>query len=190
MKNTPARSSSFCVHTLLALCLASIFCVLTAFAEEAEEPVPDDEPGKLRHDKNGAEQMCGGPGLQEIENNQQLQIVYGQSAAKPVLIFKHSTQCPISARAAARVHRYAESTSDRPDIYWLKVIESRSASNMLERLTGVKHESPQILLIDHGEAVWNTSHDDVTAEAIEAAVVRLTASELDASDSDDEAPLD
>ena len=36
--------------------------------------------------------------------------------------------------------------------------------------TGVRHESPQGLLLVGGEAVWSASHGDVTAEAVSDAL--------------------
>jgi bacillithiol system protein YtxJ len=90
---------------------------------------------------------------------------------KPVLIFKHSTTCPISGRAAQRVNTWLhEAEEEVPAIYMVKVIESRPVSNAIADRYEVKHESPQVLLIKDGKAVWNTSHDEITAEAIETAL--------------------
>jgi bacillithiol system protein YtxJ len=38
--------------------------------------------------------------------------------------------------------------------------------------TGVHHHSPQVILLRDGEAVWDTSHGRITAEAMAAALVR------------------
>ncbi len=85
----------------------------------------------------------------------------------PVLIFKHSTTCPISGRAAQRMDKMLRETDEAlPKFYMVKVIESRPVSNAIEGMYEVKHESPQILLIKDGKAVWNTSHDEITAEAV------------------------
>ena len=95
---------------------------------------------------------------------------------EPVLIFKHSTRCPISGRAAQRVNTWMHESEEKlPAVYMVKVIESRPVSNAIEDRYEVKHESPQVLLIKNGEAVWNTSHDEITAEAIEAALEAFVA---------------
>jgi bacillithiol system protein YtxJ len=36
--------------------------------------------------------------------------------------------------------------------------------------TGVRHQSPQAILLRDGRAVWNGSHGGITAEALERAL--------------------
>jgi len=86
---------------------------------------------------------------------------------EPVLIFKHSTTCPISGRAAQRIDEmFRDSEDPLPAFYMVKVIESRPVSQAIAAMYDVKHESPQILLLKDGKAVWNTSHDEITADAV------------------------
>ncbi len=75
-------------------------------------------------------------------------------------IFKHSTTCPVSARAADEVRAMG---SDMP-IYWVNVREQRELSNWVAAQYGVAHESPQLILLKDGkaEAVW--SHFAITRE--------------------------
>jgi bacillithiol system protein YtxJ len=82
------------------------------------------------------------------------------------IVFKHSTQCPISAAA----HAEMEELAGRRDIYLVKVIESRQVSDAIERITGIRHESPQVIVLCKGKSVWHASHRDVTAEAVEQAL--------------------
>ena len=58
----------------------------------------------------------------------------------------------------------------REDIEYVlvKVIESRLVSNRIAEDTGVKHESPQIMYLEQGDVVWNTSHWAVTVEHMKA----------------------
>ncbi|WP_246369897.1 monothiol bacilliredoxin BrxC family protein [Saccharibacillus deserti] len=51
-----------------------------------------------------------------------------------------------------------------------KAIESRPVSNAIEGNLGVKHESPQILLIRGGEVLWHASHGNISYEQIEQQV--------------------
>lgn len=78
------------------------------------------------------------------------------------LVFKHSTQCPISAAAAEQVKKL---NTNLP-IYWINVIEERDFSNWIEKQYGTRHESPQLLLLTDGAVskVWN--HRDVKGENI------------------------
>lgn len=111
------------------------------------------------------------PKLTELTQIPQLAVATKIGEEKPILIFKHSTTCGIAGRAAHRIDKLLTETEDPlPPFFMLKVRESRPVSNAIEELYGVKHESPQILLIKNGDAVWNTSHDEITAEALMAAL--------------------
>lgn len=52
----------------------------------------------------------------------------------------------------------------------MRVIEERPVSLGLAERIGVKHESPQALLIKNGKALWHTSHHAITAEALKGAL--------------------
>lgn len=77
-----------------------------------------------------------------------------------VLIFKHSTQCGISSSAFQEVNKL-----DFP-VYLVRVIEERDVSNYIEEKLGVKHESPQVLLIKNGKCVWHASHRAINEEIV------------------------
>ena len=85
------------------------------------------------------------------------------------IVFKHSTMCSVSARAHEEVVKFLDSHPERK-IYKVRVIEERSVSDYIEDATGVRHASPQILVLRSGEVAWMGSHFGVTAEAIEAHV--------------------
>ncbi|WP_144513791.1 bacillithiol system redox-active protein YtxJ [Bacillus sp. FJAT-22090] len=95
--------------------------------------------------------------------------IWEQTKKKAVLVFKHSTTCPVSA------HAYKEFTSfDSPvETYLVKVIENRTVSNEIESDLGVRHESPQVLLIADGEAVWSASHWKITKKELTKALISL-----------------
>ncbi|GAA3329000.1 bacillithiol system redox-active protein YtxJ [Ectobacillus funiculus] len=50
------------------------------------------------------------------------------------------------------------------------VIEDRPVSNQIAEQFGIKHESPQIFLLEDGQVRWNTSHWKITKEALKEAV--------------------
>jgi len=87
-------------------------------------------------------------------------------AGKKILILKHSATCPFSARGKREVDNFlAEKGS--VEAYLVVVQQQRSVSKELAGRLGVKHESPQVLLIKDGKAekVWN--HRDIRKELIE-----------------------
>lgn len=85
------------------------------------------------------------------------------------IVFKHSTMCSVSARAHDEVVRFLDRHPLRK-VYKVHVIEDRSVSDYIESTTGVRHASPQVLVLHSGEVAWSDSHFGVTAEAIEASL--------------------
>jgi bacillithiol system protein YtxJ len=89
------------------------------------------------------------------------------SSSRPLLVFKHSTSCPISAGAHEAYTQYvADSASPEVDFAVVHVIENRPVSNAIAEKLGVKHQSPQAILIRDGESVWNESHSRITYELL------------------------
>ena len=112
--------------------------------------------------------------MNEITTEEQWNERLARSGDAPFFVFKHSTTCPISARASDRVRRYEEGAGpDGPEIVMVKVIESRPISNAIASQLGVTHQSPQMILIKGGAPVWNASHHLIQEDAIEEAVARL-----------------
>jgi bacillithiol system protein YtxJ len=93
-----------------------------------------------------------------------LEELFARSHTEPVLLFKHSTACPISARA------YGQMEGVKTPVSIVVVQKSRDVSREVEERTGVQHETPQALVIRNGRAVWNASHFDITADVVEQAV--------------------
>ena len=112
----------------------------------------------------------------EISTVEGLEDVRTASAARPVFIFKHSTTCPVSARAAARMDAYLATPAEgRPEFYLIKVVEFRAVSNAAAVGLGVEHQSPQLILVKGGKGVWSASHYGIQADAIDAAIEQLGA---------------
>jgi bacillithiol system protein YtxJ len=52
----------------------------------------------------------------------------------------------------------------------VRVVEARPASNHIEALTGIRHESPQIILFKDGKPVFDRDNWDIEGEAIAEAL--------------------
>jgi len=85
-----------------------------------------------------------------------------------VLLFRHNPICPISSGARAEYELFK---LDHPDAStaFIDVLASRAASRAIAEQCGVAQLSPQAILFVEGKAVWNASHDAITAAALEAA---------------------
>ena len=102
----------------------------------------------------------------EITNELQLNDVKEMSKAKPQLIFKHSTRCPVSSMAKSRLER--GTTPDGIDFYYLDLIKHRNISQKIAEDFDVSHESPQVLLIKSGTCVYDESHSGISMDEIAA----------------------
>ena len=99
----------------------------------------------------------------KIDNHAALENLLTDSSRKPVIVFKHSNACSISARAYREMEKL-------DDVNILEVQSARSISNEVADLTGVRHETPQVIILRDGKAVWNASHFDVIAADVMKAV--------------------
>ena len=99
-----------------------------------------------------------------IDDHAALETLLTDSKQRPVIVFKHSNACSISARA------YREMEKFEGQVNILEVQSARDVSRELANLTGVRHETPQVIVLRDGKAVWNASHFDVTARDVAKAL--------------------
>lgn len=90
-------------------------------------------------------------------------------ADEPAWIFKHSTTCPISAGAYDQFRRYLDAHDDVPAGVII-VQQNRDLSQKVAEQTGVRHESPQALLVKDGNVLFHASHGSITVNSLENAV--------------------
>lgn len=96
----------------------------------------------------------------------QLDQILQDSFQKPVILFKHSTTCGISAGAKHRLETEWEINPEEVDFYYLDLLTYRPISNLIAEKLGVRHESPQIILVKNGEAVADTSHHAISGNVV------------------------
>jgi bacillithiol system protein YtxJ len=84
------------------------------------------------------------------------------SFQKPVLIFKHSNSCSISAAV------YEDVSTVNSEIYLVVVQDARAVSNEIASRFGVRHESPQMIILRNGKVVYHASHFDINSAKIES----------------------
>jgi bacillithiol system protein YtxJ len=105
----------------------------------------------------------------ELRRDQDLEQLLERSHKDPVVIFKHSTQC---SRSAAAYEEYQTFIAENPKTPCgtVLVIEDRELSDALEDRFGIRHESPQAIVVANGSPVWHANHFKVTARALEEAI--------------------
>lgn len=88
------------------------------------------------------------------------------SKREPVVLYKHSASCPISARAQEQM---ANVKHDLP-VYTLTVQYARELSKYAAETLDVTHQTPQAIIITNGEAKEDFSHGAITSERVSGAV--------------------
>ena len=92
------------------------------------------------------------------------------SEERPVVIFKHSTRCGISAGAEYRLLQNWGFEPEDVILYHLDLLNYRSVSNAIAERYKVVHQSPQLLVVQKGQAIDQTSHHLVSADFIDQAI--------------------
>ena len=108
--------------------------------------------------------------LIELHRAEDFEHLLEQSKLDRVLIFKHSTQCPISDQVYEDFMHFAEEQAPTLHCGVILVIETRRLSNNIAERLGVKHHSPQAIMIRDGRAIWHASHWSITADSLSQAL--------------------
>ena len=106
------------------------------------------------------------PTFSPINDVDMLDRLVEQSHQAPVLLFLHAPHCPIGLTA---FHEMARLDAEDP-VMVIEVAHQRAISRAVEQRTGVRHESPQVIVLRGGEAVWDASHYDITTETVSEAL--------------------
>jgi bacillithiol system protein YtxJ len=104
-------------------------------------------------------------GWRPLTDMGQLNEIIQESVDKPVILFKHSTRCGVS-RMTLKQFENEYDLDDAVTPYFLDLLEYRSLSNEVTHRFGVEHQSPQLLLIRNGKAVYDASHSDIYVDAL------------------------
>ena len=104
-----------------------------------------------------------------IEFNQ-LDELLKLSEEKPVLIFKHSTRCGISSFALKKFQSNFDIAPNKLSLYFLDLLKYRQISTTIADHFKVRHQSPQVLLIYKGEAIYNDSHGSISIDEIKKVI--------------------
>jgi bacillithiol system protein YtxJ len=89
------------------------------------------------------------------------------SHEKTVLLFKHSTRCSISRFVVKQFENTFDISEGTMEIYFLDLIEYRLISNEIASRFGVVHQSPQMIVLKNGKAVYDASHESIDAKSLE-----------------------
>lgn len=100
----------------------------------------------------------------ELNNMAQLEEIKNASFKAPVLIYKHSIRCAISSVVKNRLEK--EALPEGFSYYYLDLINNRNISNAIADYFGVRHQSPQAIVLHNGAVVHHSSHFSISAKKI------------------------
>lgn len=96
-----------------------------------------------------------------LESLEQLEEIVEKSKDRAQVIYKHSTTCGISGMTL-RMFNDSYEMDTECDLYFLTIQSHRDISNAVASKFGVRHESPQLLIIKDGKIIFNTSHGAIS----------------------------
>ncbi|PQA93111.1 thioredoxin family protein [Chryseobacterium shigense] len=102
----------------------------------------------------------------KIESSEDLAKAIEASYHHKIAIFKHSTRCFISSTVLKNFEREIDSLDHKPDLYYLDLLEHRLISNKIAEDLGIRHESPQLIIIEDGKVVDSSSHEDISISQV------------------------
>jgi bacillithiol system protein YtxJ len=105
--------------------------------------------------------------FKRLESAEELSRLFELSNEKPIVLFKHSTMCPLSADAYQEMSRFEN------EINLVIVQIARPISNEIESRTGIRHESPQVIILRNGNVAWHASHFKITTQSVTQAFQEL-----------------
>lgn len=98
---------------------------------------------------------------------EQLVEIEKESHKKSVAIFKHSTRCGISRMVLRKFEQEFIPTEDEdPKLFFLDLLSNREISAEIANRFGVRHESPQLLILKDGKVIQHDSHQAISAKTL------------------------
>jgi bacillithiol system protein YtxJ len=108
--------------------------------------------------------------IQRIDSVPALDELIEKSKNQAVWVFKHSLTCGISSSAWAEFRRFATASSEDGTVYAIIEIQNaRAVSNAFAERTGVRHQSPQAVLLREARVAWHASHHQINARSLKKA---------------------
>lgn len=106
-----------------------------------------------------------------LESESQLEDAMKESFDKPVVLFKHSVTCGISAGVKYGLERDWDFTKEELSFYYLDLLSYRAISNKIADDLAVTHQSPQVILVKNSKAIFDTSHHAISISGLHQAMI-------------------
>lgn len=101
-----------------------------------------------------------------IAEPEQVDDIIEESYQRPQLIYKHSHRCSVCFMAKGSLEKAAEDIQNYADMHFLNVVNNRESSDRIAADLGIRHESPQVILVDEGKVIQHASHGSIGGDNI------------------------
>jgi bacillithiol system protein YtxJ len=88
----------------------------------------------------------------------------------PLILYKHSTRCGLCNGAMAEVEAFQAKAPAAATVLYLDLLAHRGVSNAIAKRLGVKHESPQAIVLKEGKVAAVLNHRAIRVAALEKAM--------------------
>ena len=105
-------------------------------------------------------------GLQPLTELTAVDALLGESQQRPIVLFKHSPTCGISAHVHHNLMPLVHDETLDADWYVISVRAHRDVSDAIADRLKVWHASPQVIVLRNGAVVWHGSHFGVSARSV------------------------
>ena len=106
--------------------------------------------------------------LTPLVDVQSVDAAIAESRERPVLVFKHSRYCGVSCEALDELQSHIESRAGGIATYKMITVQThRAVSDAVTERLGLRHETPQAILLRDGKVIWNASHFRITATQLD-----------------------
>ena len=109
--------------------------------------------------------------LTPLSDVESVDAAIAESRERPVLLFKHSRYCGVSCEALDELHSHIDAQVAPTVAYKMITVQThRTVSDAVAQRLGIRHETPQAILLRNGKAIWNASHFRITASKLDQAI--------------------
>lgn len=102
----------------------------------------------------------GGTSFVHVANPGDLQALFATPSREPVVLFIHDRFCATSAAA------YREMSALGGVVHLILTGDQQHLSARVENYTGIRHESPQVIILWNGKALWSAAHYQIRREDV------------------------
>jgi bacillithiol system protein YtxJ len=95
-----------------------------------------------------------------------LDALLNASSQRPIVFFKHSPTCGISAHVHHNLMPLVRDETLNADWYLISVRAHRDVSDSIADRLKVWHASPQVIVVRYGAVVWHGSHFGISERSV------------------------